>query len=130
MKFVVVPVNPKTPVVLSYERYDPVVESEVRFILLLNVFQSVEERSHFVATPAFPIESDTFGHTVAAVPFMIVSSGVEEVISPNVRADCLPLNVVQSVEESAPFCIAEARASERVCPESESPFAVPRVTAS
>jgi hypothetical protein len=114
MKSVVVPVNPKTPVVGLYERYDPIVESDVRFILLLNVFQSVEERSHFVATPAFPIERETFGHTVAAVPFMIVSSGVEEVISPNVRAYCLPLNVVQSVEESAPFCTAEARASESV----------------
>jgi hypothetical protein len=82
--------------------------------LLLNVFQSVEERSPVVATPAFPIERDTLGHTVAPVPFMIVSSGVDDVISPNVRADCLLLNIVQSVEESAPFCTADARASERV----------------
>jgi hypothetical protein len=130
MKSVVVPVNPNTPVLLSYERYDPIVESDVRLILLLNVFQSVDERSHFVATPAFPIESDTFGHTVVPVPFMIVSSGVDEAIFPNVRADCFALNVVQSVFESAPFCTADERARESCWPESERPFAEPRVTAS
>jgi hypothetical protein len=66
-------VNPNTPVVLLYERYDPVAESEVRFILLLKVFQSVDE--------------------------------------------------------IAPVVPDEARESESCCPESESPLAVPRVTA-
>jgi hypothetical protein len=130
VKLVVVPVNPNIPVVLSYERYDPTVESEVRLILLLNVFQSVDERSPFVATPALPIERDTFGHTVAPVPFTTTSSGTDEVILPNVRADCLELKVVQSVDDSAPFCTAEARARESIWPESERPFAVPSVTAS
>jgi hypothetical protein len=110
IKSVVVPVNPNTPVVLSYERYDPTVESEVKLILELNAFQSVAERSPFVDTPAFQIESETFGHTVAPVPFTMVSSGVPDVILPNVRADCFELNVVQSVEDNAPFCRAEARA--------------------
>ena len=40
--------NPNTPVVLLYERYDPVVESEVRFILELNEFQSATEREPVV----------------------------------------------------------------------------------
>ena len=74
MKLVVVPVNPNTPVVLSYERYDHAVESEVSPILLLNV--------------------------------------------------------VQSVKESAPVVVAEARARESACPERVRPFAVPSVTAS
>ncbi len=43
MKFVVVPVNPNTQVILLYERNPPVIESEVRFILLLNVLQSDAE---------------------------------------------------------------------------------------
>ena len=45
MKFVVVPVNPNTPVVLLYERYDPAVESEVRETLELKVVQSDDLRS-------------------------------------------------------------------------------------
>jgi hypothetical protein len=108
----------------------PVAESEVRFIFELNMFQSAEERSPVVATPAVPIESETLGQTVAPVPFMTMSSGVEEVIFPNVRAFCLLLNMFQSVDESAPLCTPEARAREISCPESESPLPIPIVTAS
>ena len=57
MKLVVVPVNPNTPVVLLYERYDPVVESEVRLILELNIFQSATERAPVVVNEARPRES-------------------------------------------------------------------------
>ena len=57
MKLVVVPVNPNTPVELLYERYDPVVESEVRLILELNVFQSAMESDPVVLTDARPRES-------------------------------------------------------------------------
>jgi hypothetical protein len=40
------------------------------------------------------------------------------------------LNMFQSVDESAPLWTAEARARESCCPESESPFPIPIVTAS
>jgi hypothetical protein len=45
-------VNPKTQVRLLYERYDHVTESEVRLILLLNVFQSLAESAPTVAVEA------------------------------------------------------------------------------
>ena len=57
MKLVVVPVNPNTPVVLLYERYDPVVESEVRLIFELNIFQSATESDPVVVSEARPRES-------------------------------------------------------------------------
>lgn len=41
----------------------------------------------------------------------------------------LLLNVFQSVDERAPVLPHDASASESCCPTSESPFAVPRVTA-
>ena len=124
-----VPFQPKSHVAELYIT-PPVAEREVRFILELNIFQSLAESSPVVDTPAVPIESDTFGPTVAAVPFVMMSSGVDDAIFPNVRADCFELNVVQSVDERAPFWTAEAIARERICPESERPFALPRVTAS
>jgi hypothetical protein len=40
------------------------------------------------------------------------------------------LNVFQSIAESAPVLVEEASARERIWPERESPFALPRVTAS
>ena len=55
MKLVVVPVNPNTPVVLSYERYDHAVESEVSPILLLNVVQSVDLSSPLAVEDAYGI---------------------------------------------------------------------------
>lgn len=55
MKLVVVPVNPKTQVRLLYERYEPVVESDVKFILLLNVFQSEDLRSPVDVAEAYGI---------------------------------------------------------------------------
>jgi hypothetical protein len=129
MKFVVVPVNPNTPVVLLYVRYDHTVESDVRFILLLNVVQSVPVRRPVEVVLAFPIDIVTFGHTVAPVPLVTKMAELREEIFPNVRADCFELNVVQSVFDSAPFCNAEASVRESTCPERESPFAVPSVTA-
>ena len=57
MKLVVVPVNPNTPVVLLYERYDPIVESEVREILLLKIFQSATESDHVIVALARARES-------------------------------------------------------------------------
>ena len=57
MKFVVVPVNPNTPVALLYERSPPVTEREVRFILLLKVFQSATERAPVVVIDARARES-------------------------------------------------------------------------
>ena len=41
----------------------------------------------------------------------------------------LELNIFQSDTERAPVVLADARVRESCCPERESPFAVPRVTA-
>ena len=57
MKLVVVPVNPNTPVALLYERYDPVVESDVREILELKDIQSETERAPEVVALARARES-------------------------------------------------------------------------
>lgn len=101
MKLVVVPVNPKAPVVLLYERHDPVVESEVRLILLLNVFQSPIERAPVVEVEASPMESPAptrdrplDGERIERVP-------------------CLLLKVVQSAPVSAPVVEVFAIAREK-----------------
>ena len=54
---VVVPVNPNTPVELLYERYDPVVEREVRLIFELNEFQSATESDPVIVALASVRES-------------------------------------------------------------------------
>ena len=108
----------------------PVDESDVKFILLLKRFQSAEERIPELDVPAVVRENDTFGPTVAPVPFMTVSSGIAEVIFPNVSAFCFALKFDQSIDESAPVWIDEARASERFCPERNNPFPEPIVRAS
>jgi hypothetical protein len=76
---------------------------------------------------AFQIEIVTFGHTVAPVPLVIVIAEFVVAIFPNMRADCLELNVVQSVAESAPVVVADARAREIPEPEIERPFGVPEM---
>ena len=57
----------------------------------------------------------TFGPTVEDVPFEIVTPDVEEETLPNVKAFCLLLNVVQSVEESSPLFVADAVGILNVC---------------
>lgn len=108
-----------------------VAESEVRLILLLNVFQSTDE-SHplavvldctiafcfelkvFQSVPvrrpvdvddALVIEIATFGPTVELAPPVIVIDGLAVVNDPNVRADCLLLKIFQSVPVSAPVVV-------------------------
>jgi hypothetical protein len=59
----------------------------------------------------------------------LIISPVISIPAPAIRVFCLLLKVFQSVDEIAPVVPDEARESESCCPESESPFAVPRVTA-
>jgi hypothetical protein len=90
--------------------------------LLLNRLQSVPVKSPVVPDPAFEREKLTFGHTLAHVPFVIESAGVEEVMFPKVREDCLLLNIFQSVLDKAHVAHEDESQRERVEPETESPF--------
>ena len=94
MKFVVVPVNPNTPVVLLYERSPPVTEREVRLILELNVFQSATERDPVVVIPARARERTLLANER---PFV---GDPREIVA------CLLLKIFQSVDERRP--VAEA----------------------
>jgi hypothetical protein len=118
--------SPKSPVVLLYE-IPHVAESEVREILELNAVQSVPVRRPVEVALAFQIAIVTFGQTVEFVPFVIVIEGFVVDIDPNVRADCLELNVFQSVRESAPVVVVDASPIERPVPTRESQFVGVRI---
>ena len=114
--------SPKSPVVLLYE-IPPPAESDVSQILLLNVVQSVPVRRPVDVADAFQIAMVTFGPTVEFAPPEMVMAELVVVKLPNVRADCLELNVVQSVPERAPVVVAFARARASPVPTRESPLA-------
>jgi hypothetical protein len=118
--------SPKSPVLLLYE-IPPVAVSEVRLILELNIVQSAPVRSHVELAVAFQIAIVTFGQTVEFAPLVIVIAVLVVEIDPNVRADCLELNIFQSVEESAPVVVLLASQIERPVPTRESPLAGVRI---
>ena len=80
----------------------------IAFCLLLNVVQSVPVRRPVEVADAFQIAMVTFGPTVELAPFVMVMAELDVVKLPNVIADCLLLNVVQSVPVSAPVVVALA----------------------
>ena len=79
------------------------IPTEILPSLLLKVFQSAEVKSPVTQLVAFAIEKLTFGHTLAPVPFVTESAGVEELIFQNVSVFCLLLKVFQSADESHPL---------------------------
>jgi hypothetical protein len=118
--------SPKSPVLLLYE-IPPVAEREVSPILLLNVVQSAPVRRPVDVALAFQIAIVTFGQTVEFAPLVMVIAVLVVEIDPNVRADCLELNIFQSVEESAPVVVLLASQIERPVPTRESPLAGVRI---
>ena len=71
----------------------------------------------------------TFGPTVLLEPDPTVTPVVEVLMDPNVRADCLLLKVLQSVEDNLPVFVADATGRFRVSvvPTDVIPKSVPAV---
>ena len=121
-------VTERAPVVVvlasARESPVPVIESpfgvpEINPSLLLNIVQSMPVSAPVVLILAFMIPN-------SPVPLLYVSGPLTE---SEVRL-ILELNVFQSATESDPVVLTDARPRESCCPERESPFGVPSVTAS
>ena len=84
------------------------VRRDEREIFELKVFQSVPVRRPVDDEVALPIAIETFGQTVEFVPLVMVIAEFAVVKLPNVSADCLLLNMFQSVAVRAPVVVALA----------------------
>ena len=111
-----VPVHPNTPVRLLYVRNPPVAERAVSPILLLNVFQSVDERAPVVVEFAVRIPNTPVrllyvsGHTAErAVSPILVATVDERVASDPDRLVTLVFVVARLVVRVAMLPVAVAR---------------------
>lgn len=75
----------------------PFGEPDMNPSLLLNNVKSEPSNSPVALVVALPMAIETFGQTVAFVPFVIVIAELAVLIDPKVSAFCFMLNAFQSV---------------------------------